>query len=281
LEGELPLVIIDIERFDSDGHTWCAVSPIDGEEWLDYLANKYRELRTEPIVPLSDLVMDGITVLACDALKHRLENAVLPDRGSGILRVERSDFGETISYCLLEDGYGTRIGYKSIRDRELIQLTGRGIDAIGVECSDEDGLCLVLGETKTSADHRSPPQVVDTGEDSLRAQHCGHLSEIDNTSRKVWDAARRARDKKTQELLFACALYFQDERWDKLSIIAFSCLVRPRSLYKTTDFGSFHNNPDQFSPCRIRFTTFCVPSEDLETVVDEWLNMARGEEVIQ
>jgi len=277
----LPLLIVDIERFDSDGHTWCAVRPVDDEKWIEYLAIKYRDLRTEPIVPLSDLIMDGITVLSCDAIKHRLANAVLPTRGLGILSVARSDFGETISYCLLEDYYSTRFGYKSIRDRELVQLPGRGIDAIGVECLDQERLHLVLGETKTSTDHRSPPQVVDSAPDSLRAQHRGHLSEIGITCRKVWDAARRARDKETQELLIACALYLEEKRWDKLSLVAFSCLVRPRSLYKTTDYGSFRQNPDQFCPCKIRFTAFCVPSDEIEIVVDEWLNLARGREVEQ
>lgn len=275
----MPLAIIDIERFEDKPHCWCAVVPNAGEEWLQYLANKYRELRTEPVVPLSDIAVDGITVLKKSALEQVLARAVLPDRGTGKFSVARSDFGETISYCLLKDKYGTLFGYKSIRDRELIQLTGRGIDAIGVECPDGEPLHLILGETKTSADPSSPPQVVDSNRDSLRAQHQAHLSELQNTCRKVWDAARRSRDKHTQDLLSVAALYLQEEQWQNLRVVAFSCLVRPRNLYKSTDYGSFLNSPTDFHPSKIRFTTFCVPFDDMEAVIDKWLELAQGNEV--
>jgi len=275
----LTLAVIDIERFEQEPHCWFAVAPVVGEKWVENLAKKYRELRTESIVPLSDIVLDGVTVLYKKDLEERLARAVIPDRASGVLSVARSDFGETISYCLLEEHYGTRIAYKSIRDRELIQLAGRGIDAIGVECSDEQPLHLVLCETKTSTEQRSPPQVVDSAQESLRAQHKKHLSDLEATLRKVWDAARRARDKETQELLFAAGLYLQDERWDMLRLVAYSCLVRPRALYKSTDYGSFREKPSDFYPSKVRFTAFCVPSDDIEAVVDEWLQLAKvGEE---
>lgn len=277
----MPLLVVDIDRIENDDNCWCAVAPAEGEDWVDYLAKRYRELRTESVVRINDIVLDGVTFLSKDAIQKHLTNALVPQKGSGIFRVERSDFGETISYCFLEDQYGTRFGYKSIRDRELIQFTGRGIDAIGVECHDQEPICLVLGETKTSAEHRSPPQVVDSAQDSLRAQHMRHLSDQDDTLGKVWNAARHARDKETQQLLFTAALYLQDERWDKLRIVAFSCLVRPHSLYETTDYGSFRKKPTDFYPGKIRFAAFCVPSDDIETLIDGWLEIAQGSEVEQ
>jgi hypothetical protein len=90
--------------------------------------------------------LDGLT-FGKQAIENRLRQAAIPPRGGGNFAVPRSDFGETVAYCLLEERFGTRFGYKSIRDRELPRLPGRGIDAIGIEYTENGPLRLVLGET--------------------------------------------------------------------------------------------------------------------------------------
>src|SRR5207237_641083 len=94
------------------------------------------------------------------------------------------DFAETISYCLLADVFKTRFGYKSLRDRELVQLTGRGIDAIGIEVEENGDIRLVLGETKLSDEAKSPPAVVDKGDDCLLL-----LSELSTLVYSQWGQA--------------------------------------------------------------------------------------------
>ena len=106
----------------TDPHCWLVFVP-DGANWLKELASVYRALRTETRVPLAEIELDGIT-FSTDVLRQTLADALLPEKGTGWRRVERSDFAETISYCLLADVFKTRFGYKSVRDRELIQLPG-------------------------------------------------------------------------------------------------------------------------------------------------------------
>jgi hypothetical protein len=50
--------------------------------------------------------VEGIGVVSVEALRERLRVAAIPARGSGRLAVARSDFGETLAYCLLTQEVG-------------------------------------------------------------------------------------------------------------------------------------------------------------------------------
>jgi hypothetical protein len=180
----------------------------------------------------------------------------------------RSDFGETLAYVLLEDQFGTLIGYKGVRDRETIQQVGRGIDIVGVE--EGDPLLLLLGEVKVSDESASPPQVVDKTADCLQVQHLKHIGERQITAKKIWDQSRHVTDKDIRDRLFTAALYFESERWDKLQLISCSVLVRPEQKYSDRDFGSFRDAPSDYCPARIRFIIFCVPGDSIESIIQDW-----------
>jgi hypothetical protein len=181
--------------------------------------------------------------------------------------VTRSDFGETLCYMLLGQEYSTIFGYKSVRDRELINLPGRGIDAIGIE---NDGkLTLVLGEVKVSNANASPPQVVDASDDSLRNQHLGYLRELNITAKKIWNLSRHVLDATVRDLLFTALWCLEEQRLDKLQLVACCVLIRPRNRYTVKDFGSFVKRPADYEPARIRFVVVCIPG-DVEEVVDNW-----------
>lgn len=273
----MPISLIDLASTRRGRHTWRAASPDVSTPWLQYLAERYRDLRTESTIPINRIQFDGLS-FDVTAIRRRLTEAVLPDRSAGPLAVARSDFGETVSYCILAEKHSTRFGYKALRDREAINLPGRGIDAIGVEEANSGRLRLILGETKTSAEASSPPQVVDTAKDSLREQHLGHFADPHCTCSKVFDAARRAWDQRTQEMLFAAALFLEAHDWQRLDLVSFCCLVRQQNRYTENDYGSFKERPDDFGPCSIRFVIFCVPGDDIEKVVTEWLHLARSQE---
>jgi hypothetical protein len=119
-----------IESFHCGEHRFEAIAPDDGQDWLATVASEYSALRTRCALPLEDVSLDGITVVGVEHLRARLRSATIPAYSAGNFGIVRSDFGETLCYMLLEQSYGTRFGYKGVRDRELINLPGRGIDSI-------------------------------------------------------------------------------------------------------------------------------------------------------
>ena len=275
----MTLFFIPIEESLSSGHSFRALKLDDDSEWINPVAVEYVRLRSECAQPLADISLDGIEVLSVDRISKRLEDATIPVRRFDNFDVVRSDFGEMLCYMLLEQEYETRFGYKSIRDRETTQLPGRGIDAVGIEeGSDGDLLTLVLGEVKVSDEAASPPQVVDRGEHCLRNQHLSHLRKPVATAKKIWDMSRRSPDSSAQALLFTAALYLEENRWDKLRLIACCVLVRPRCKYTKADFGSFQQCPDDYKPALIRFLVVCIP-DDVEKVVQNWYATIKRTEV--
>jgi len=170
-------------------------------------------------------------------------------------------------YVLLEQNFDVKFAYRSIRDRETIQLTGRGIDAVGVVNLDK--LMLVLAEAKVSDEGKSPPNVVDNAADSLSKQHKNHIADIEITTKKIWDLGRRSSDQETQELFLKAYLYLDHKRWDKIELLVSCFLVRPKNKYTQKDYGSFRTQPNAYSPANINFWVICIP-DTVQAVVTKW-----------
>lgn len=254
--GALPMTAIctiDANLDDGD-HQYRILKPDISVDWMKDLASEYVKLRTACRVPTRPISVDGIGVVSTDAIMKRLQAATTPIRRADNFDVVRSDFGEVLCYAVLEQLYGVKLGYKSVRDRELIDSPGRGIDAIGIE--DGSVLTLVLGETKVSDDKKSPPGVVDAADDCLAKQHKAHIKENAHTARKLWNTARHIGDADLRDLHFAAALLVELGAFDKIRIVGCSLLVRPDDLCNTKDFGSFRKKPGDYAPSHIRLTPF-------------------------
>jgi hypothetical protein len=261
---------------DSEGvHRYQVFAESGDPAWLESVAKEYVALRTATAAPLSEVSLEGIDVVSVDLVQKRLAQAVIPHRKSSPLDVVRSDFGEVLLYALLEGEHGTKLGYKSIRDRELIQLAGRGIDAVGVEDCPEPGcIALVLGEAKVSDEDRSPPRVVDAANDSLREQHLGNLADRGATADKIFDQSRHVANAEVRNRLIAAALLLEDERWDKLRIVACCALVRSTARLAPGDFGTFRATPSDYTPAAIRFLVVRLP-ESVEDTVTKWYQIVQ------
>lgn len=146
---------------------------------------------------------------------------------------------------------------------------------MGVE--NDDTLTLLLAEVKVSGEDRNPPQVVDKNNDSISKSLLAHIKNYDETSRKIWDMARRSMDKVVAELLFAAAMYWDEKKWSHLHVICCGVLVRPRGKYKEKDFGLLKDKPELVAPARVRFLIVCVNS-DLEETASEFYRLAAAEE---
>lgn len=268
----MPFTYTLMESLDASPHQYRAYAVAEDDDWQRSSAAEYVKLRTECSLPVEDISVDGITVMDVEGIRQRLKNATVPKRRSFKTQREmsfdviRSDLGETLSFMLLDEMYATKFGYKSVRDRELIQLPGRGIDAVGIE--DGDPLTLVLGETKVS-NEESPPQVVDSSTDSLKAQHTEHLKDTKVTAAKIWNLARHVLDVRLRDLYFLAAFYLEEQRWEQLKIVACCVLVRPCEKYQQLDYGSFRAKPSNFAPADIRFLIICLPG-DIDSIITGW-----------
>ncbi len=270
-----------LSEWDDGVHRYRVIAP-DNDGWLDGLAALYRELRTTPRVPLADLGLTGIEGFNLQELTHVIADTQIPQRSTGEgapkhLAVERSDVGELALAIVGELVHGYSYGYRSVRDRELVSMPGRGIDQIGVMevelVSGEFACILSLGEAKVSVDKKSPPSVVDTSSDSLRIQHRGHLAEKYDSIQKVIGAGRQTSDQKTALQLYRAGMLWRSDS-DLLTVRSTSMLVRDRH-YKQSDFGTFASQPADFEPGHIDFTILVVDTDDIETVVDAFLQLAR------
>lgn len=272
-----------VKVLDDGVHRYRIIEP-NHADWLRGLADLYRELRTATRVPLSEIDLSGLDFDTKD-LSIALVETQLPKRFSGhpkvkTMAVERSDIGELVMALVGEVDHGYGYGYRSVRDRELVTLPGRGIDQIGVrelidEVTSDRSYVLSLGEAKVSADKKSPPGVVDAGKDCLRDQHLFHLSETELTRAKVISAARQTSDIDLARHLHIAAMLLKNGS-DKLTIRSTSMLVR-NSSHQEADFGSFRSAADDYQPGHIDFTILVLDVEDIELLVDEFLSLARQE----
>lgn len=265
----------EIIRTDSgsvEPHLYGTYKPTEMPLWLNAVASEYVQLRSECTIDLPDSIdVAGIGIFDVSLIKSKLAEKLVPPSTAtnNPLSVTRSDLSETAAYMLLEREFGTRIAYKLVRDRELIQLPGRGIDAIGIE--DGQKLLIILCEIKFSDEASAPkaPQVVDTSKDGMRSQHRGHLSEISVTVAKIWDCARRAKNGEIQQSLMAAALYLENGMLDHVGIVSCCVLVRPEERHCVEDFGSFKNNPTDYQPASVRFLVWLLPG-NLNEILNGW-----------
>jgi len=260
---------------NSEGNLYRTVEVDSSGPWKAELAKEYVRLRSSTVGDLSSISLDGITILSPQKLRARLKQATVPNRRGSPLDVVRSDFGETLAYLLLEQEFGTAIGYKGVRDRETINLPGRGIDIIGIETNPH--FCLVLGEVKVSEENRTPPSVVDRNNDSLSKQLKFHVREHSITSQKLWDTARKVLDDAIRNNLFRAALAWDEKRWDLLRVLCCAILVRPKNIYKVKDFGSLKRYPRSMRPGTTRFIIVCIP-DGIEATVSAWFEFVQRKE---
>jgi hypothetical protein len=250
-----------------DGPHLCRSCCVDGESWLAEFVDDYLALRAASVLPPAPVYVDGIEVLDVTAVQSRIKSASVPGRGSGKLGTLRSDLGEAMAACLFSASYGTEFVYLTVRDRETVNLPGRGIDGIGLERPDSEGrLVLVLLEAKVSDQDKSPPDVVEQGNDSIRSRHLKLVGSSRATADVLWDVSRRVRDASLRGVLTSAA-YSLEHDPRRLSVISAGFMVRPEELHAVSDFARYRTSPGDFAPAIVRFEIVCVP-ERIEPTVD-------------
>jgi hypothetical protein len=239
-------------------------------DWLRRLARVYRKLRTESIIELRPVVMNGVTIADMATISQIMAERLVPHHGPSNFNVVRSDFAEVVLGLIGETHHDSRYGYRGARDRELIKLPGRGADALGVEGDFLTGGVqgrsprVVIGEAKTSS-AKSVPAVVDRKDDSLRNQHQKHISDLTELEAKLLHSSTFARDPAVCNDLMVAALSYREGQG--LPIICSSVLIRPGDrVVLPADLGSFYTHHASLLPATIRFYVLVVPDSVTATV---------------
>ena len=262
--GTMAFTLEDKENISVGQHSFRACELDSNSDWLEDSANEYRKLLTEFTAPMDAIAFDGIDLVDIETLKAYIAPKLIPKFSGSNLDVVRSDFGEVLSYMLLEDHYSTKIVSKPVRERELTNITARGIDVVGIENGEK--LRLIIGETKVSEDPSTPPAVVDENDDCLRIQLSSHIAKKDRTIDKLLHIARKSSSVDLRDELIAAVLYWQNERWDRLELICCGLLIRPCQCYKKTDFGKMLIDQKEFGQANIRFIILIIPNLVKDTI---------------
>jgi hypothetical protein len=253
---------------------------VTDKDWIERVAEAYRELRTEQRLPDPSPEMlpalNGVDVLDPARIQKLLIESQIAKRRGGNFDVLRSDLAEVLMGIIGADLGGYSYGYRSIRDRESAAQPGRGIDQIGIRLADKT-LHLMVGEAKLSNERRTPPKVVDDNDDSLSKTHRKKMQNRAELSERIDQAFRFCTDPETAALFAAARMVLEAEH-DCLVLHLTSVMVRPKSLASSTDFGSYADTPDQFSPGVVEFYIVAAEADDIEALVDQFALHAAQDE---
>lgn len=269
------IVFNEIERVQDGEHSFviydCQAGA--GEDMVAVLADFIRQLYIEP-ERLRDVLTAAMTDVGAVANPDAITEAVqriltvaIPEPGThpiANLDVARNELGEALTHLAFVHAHGTVVPASRIRNKEVPGQPSRGRDLLGL---DVDPLTAVIGEVKSSSHAASPPSVVDTGDDCLRAQFLAFLGVPDAVLAELNWALKHADD--DQRLLIGRAIAAHIA--NSLPVCAAPVLVRPKDRLGADDFGTFKENPDDFNPAKIRFSILTIDGslEDLATQVYE------------
>lgn len=149
------------------------------EVFLNKFAKMYLALRNESKTEITSITQSTVfnsTGFNVEELKEIIEkNSVAVDEArlagntpSALTDIYRSDLGELLMTAYFEEDchYKFKIPQKNISFRELRDLPGRGLDAIGYAIIGST-IHLLIAEAKVSHERKNPPQVVHKASDSI------------------------------------------------------------------------------------------------------------------
>jgi len=216
----------------------------------------------------TDVLRQIITKNAIPIDKNReqgLQPAVLND-------IYRSDLGELLMTYYFEEklpeGERFIIPLKNITFRELADLPGRGLDAVGYRNDLEGKVEILLGEAKVSADKKSPPQVVDKTNDSIFKTQLKHKNEVPVVIQRLSDYARRLNIKDAEIIGFAIVC-MESGLSDKVCLTYGCTLIRDYNcVNENTDYGKMKTNEKDFEPGKVHFLILSFSDKNIDETVD-------------
>ncbi len=184
--------------------------------------------------------------------------------------IYRSDLGELLMTYFFEEKINKEerftIPLKNISDRELAAQPGRGLDAVGYRL-EGNVVNILLGEAKVSAEKKSPPQVVDSTEDSIYKSQKKNKEDVKRLVDRLSDHCRKLQTKDAT-ILGLGILLLENEDSDSYKITYGCTLIRDSEcVNEEKDYGKVKSNSSEFDPNQIRFAILSFTDKNiLETV---------------
>ena len=201
------------------------------------------------------------------ALDYKREKGEKPE----VLRdIYRSDLGELLmTYYFeekIEEGSRFIIPLKNITFRERDDMPGKGMDAIGYRV-DENGLEILLGEAKVSAQKKNPPDVVHSTNDSIYKTQKNYKDNLDVVVRRLSDFSKRL-DTKDAEIIGLAILNIDGEKEENYSITFGCTLIRDFTCVDDQkDFGKMESKQNEFEHNNIHFSILSFVEYNIEQTV--------------
>jgi hypothetical protein len=186
--------------------------------------------------------------------------------------IYRSDFGELLMTYYFEEklpeGERFIIPLKNIAFRELADLPGRGLDAIGYRKISDEKVEIFLGEAKVSAEKKSPPGVVHSNNDSLYKTQLKYKNDISMVIRRLTDYVRRLND--TDAVIIGLAIISLQHNLTNNCTVTYGCtLIRDYNcVNEISDFGKLKSEAIKFEPGKVHFSILSFSNKSIEETID-------------
>lgn len=201
-----------------------------------------------------------------------------PDREAGdtpdaIHDIYRSDLGEILTTYYFEEklpeGERYVIPLKNISSRELYNMPGRSMDAIGYRMESDGAYTLLLSEAKVSGEKKNPPRVVHEKKDSIYKTHKSHHDKPPMVLQRLTDYLRKLPSGEHFTAIACIVIMLDNGETDKLKITYGCGLVRDTGCVDVSrDFGKMKTNVEEFRPGEVDFAIFTFTEKTISEAVD-------------
>lgn len=208
-----------------------------------------------------------------------------PDREAGrtpapLHDIFRSDLGEILTTYYFEEklpeGERYIIPLKNISTRELYNMPGRGLDAMGYRQEDDGTYTLLLSEAKVSSEKKNPPRVVDDAKDSIYNTQKMHHDNPPMVLQRLTDYLRKLPSGEHFTALACIVLLMENGESDKLKVTYGCGLVRDTSCVNAPlDFGKMQTNVEEFRPGEVDFAIFTFTEKTINEAVELFYHKVR------
>ena len=252
------------------------------DAFIDKFAERYVQQRSfvdEEAIRKAAEMDCGLDISCLMDVIRRNSCFVDPEREAGkqsksiMNDVYRSDLGELLTTYYFEEklpeGERYTIPLKNISSRELYNMPGRGLDAIGFRKEADGSYTLLLSEAKVSNEKRNPPRVVHYNDDSIYKTHKEHHDNLPMVLQRLTDYLRKLPSGEGFMAIACIVIMLEKGDLDKLKITYGCGLVRDMSCVDVSrDFGKMQTNLEEFRPGEVDFAIFTFTEKNIDEAVD-------------
>jgi hypothetical protein len=262
-------------------HTFNRTDIQVNTSFIDKFAQKYIDQRSASLTPIktisSTFLLKNTGFDTTELEKIINKNVIAEDRKreqgltpEAINDIYRSDLGELLMTYYFEEkihvSNAFRIPVKNISIRELSQLPGRGLDAIGYRVEGKK-IKLLFGEAKVSSSLTSPPAVVHQTDDSIYNTQMKHKGDLAYALKKLSEYYKHLLH--DDAAVIGVVIWLIEKNLVENFDITLGCaLIRDHSCVNDKkDYGKMKSESKVFDPHEVHFALLTFLGKTIEETV--------------